>query len=124
MTTAYLRPCPGCSRHVRVSEGACPFCGTALDSSFRAAPVRVPPSSRLARATLFALGTGAAALPPLAALDCSSDGYAVLPPYGHSPLYDAGEEAQDSALDAGDSAAEDAGSPARDGGPDAGTDGS
>ena len=30
-----LVPCPGCARHVRASEPACPFCG---DSSPRSAP--------------------------------------------------------------------------------------
>lgn len=31
-----LVPCPGCSRHVRFAEAACPFCG---DASPRPAPV-------------------------------------------------------------------------------------
>lgn len=30
-----LVPCPGCARHVRLTEGACPFCG---DTSPRVAP--------------------------------------------------------------------------------------
>ena len=77
MTRAHLRPCPGCSRHVRVSEGACPFCAASLDASFRAAPAPVPPSRRLSRAALFAFGTGTLVLAPAAIVtvalgtDCS-----------------------------------------------------
>jgi hypothetical protein len=30
MTTTLI-PCPACSRHVRASDAACPFCAAALD---------------------------------------------------------------------------------------------
>jgi len=54
-----LRACPGCSRHVRVSEPACPFCCRKLDDAFRLAPSpRGPAVGRLSRAALFALGAG------------------------------------------------------------------
>src|ERR1700678_3847839 len=33
MSKVYLRPCPGCSQHIRMSERACPFCGVSLDAS-------------------------------------------------------------------------------------------
>jgi hypothetical protein len=57
--TAPLRACPGCSRHVRVSEPACPFCGGELDGAFRSTPSpRVPAVGRLSRAALFAVGAG------------------------------------------------------------------
>jgi hypothetical protein len=57
--TATLRACPACSRHVRVTEPACPFCGGELDAAFRsAASPRVPAVGRLSRAALFALGAG------------------------------------------------------------------
>jgi hypothetical protein len=54
-----LAACPGCARHVRVSEPACPFCRAELPSSFR--KVRAPPSpvKRLSRAALYALRMGA-----------------------------------------------------------------
>jgi hypothetical protein len=54
-----LRPCPGCSRHVRASEPACPFCGGDLGDAFRSVPgPRVPAVGRLSRAALFAIGAG------------------------------------------------------------------
>jgi hypothetical protein len=54
---APLRPCPGCSRHVRVSEPACPFCAGELDDAFRSIPsARALSVRRLSRAALFALG--------------------------------------------------------------------
>jgi hypothetical protein len=98
MTAAHLRPCPGCSRHVRVSEGACPFCGVLLEPAFHVAPAPVGPSKRLSRAALFAFGTGAAVLSPVVVVDCGTDGYALMPPYGHGPVFpdDGGEGAQDS----------------------------
>ena len=58
MARPHLRPCPGCSRHVRVSASACPFCNAALDASFRASPAPLPPSMRLSRAALVAFGSG------------------------------------------------------------------
>jgi hypothetical protein len=54
-----LVPCPGCARHVRLAEPACPFCG---DSSVRIAPVRKAPLGRSRAAILGAtLATTAAA---------------------------------------------------------------
>ncbi len=50
----HLAPCPGCARHVRVDERACPFCASQLDLSGVPAPRPVP--GRLSRAALFALG--------------------------------------------------------------------
>jgi hypothetical protein len=129
--TAHLRPCPGCSRHVRVSEGACPFCGVSLDPSFRATPAPVGPSRRLSRAALFAFGTGTLVLSPVAAIDCGNN-IAPQPLYGGAFLEDSGEVSQDSSfvladvqvgsVDAGDSSALDAGSPV-DASNDAETDG-
>jgi hypothetical protein len=51
-----LEPCPGCRRHVRVDEAACPFCGGAIAVS-GGAP-RTLGAGRLTRAAVFA---GAAA---------------------------------------------------------------
>ncbi len=64
MTSASLRPCPACARHVRVNEDACPFCGEGLARSFRAGPRPQPPAVRLTRAALFAFGTGTLTLSP------------------------------------------------------------
>jgi hypothetical protein len=49
-----LLPCPHCSRHHRVCEPVCPFCGGPLPAC-KAAP---PPQARgrMNRATLFAAG--------------------------------------------------------------------
>ena len=59
-----LIPCPGCNRHVRQHESACPFCSSAL-SLTNVAPPPVP-RTRLGRAATFAFGAtlvaGAAAL--------------------------------------------------------------
>src|SRR4051812_27908416 len=60
---SHLVPCPECSRHVRVSETTCPFCGRALDLS--ALPAPALPRTRLGRAATFAFGAsivGATAL--------------------------------------------------------------
>jgi len=38
-----LVPCGGCSRHVRVEEGPCPFCGAAVSLPARSKTVAVPP---------------------------------------------------------------------------------
>jgi hypothetical protein len=62
MTKPHLRACVSCARHVRVSEVACPFCGSALGESFRAAPAPQAPAGRLTRAALFALGSATLAL--------------------------------------------------------------
>ena len=95
MTKAHLRPCPRCSRHVRVSEEACPFCGNSLDASFRSAPAPVPPSRRLSRAALFAYGTGALVLAPTAFVMIACETMTAYE-YGTVPLFDSGEVEQDS----------------------------
>lgn len=51
---AHLVPCPGCQRHVRVSETACPFCEAVLDESVRNAAVGPLPTTRLSRGALHA----------------------------------------------------------------------
>jgi hypothetical protein len=58
MTRAHFRPCPQCSRHVRVTDAACPFCAVTFDAAFRSSPRPVPPSVRLSRAALAAFGSG------------------------------------------------------------------
>lgn len=53
-----LAPCPGCSRHVKVGDAACPFCGAA-------APITAPAPRAVAkgatRAAIAALAFAAAA---------------------------------------------------------------
>lgn len=63
-----LAVCPGCARHVRVTEVACPFCGLAFDAAFARTPSPRRPVGRLSRAALFAIGSAAA----VTAIDCSS----------------------------------------------------
>jgi hypothetical protein len=58
MTHASLIACPGCARHVRVGEAACPFCKTSLEEASRAFTARLPPAQRLSRAALYAFGVG------------------------------------------------------------------
>ena len=47
-----LAPCPGCSRHVRVADGQCPFCGAAFATALAPRPA-VAARTRLSRAALF-----------------------------------------------------------------------
>jgi hypothetical protein len=81
MSEAHLVMCPACSRHARVSEPTCPFCGAAFDEALRATPERLGPAMRLSRAALVAFGAGALAVPTVA---CSSSSPPVLiaPAYG------------------------------------------
>ena len=60
MSRAPLRPCPRCTRHVRVDETSCPFTGVRLEASLRLVEPLRPPGARLSRAAWFALGSGAA----------------------------------------------------------------
>jgi hypothetical protein len=72
-----LTPCPSCSRHVRVSDAACPFCGATVT----VAPPGPAPApglrGRLGRAALFAagatlMGLGACTDSKCAHLTCSA----------------------------------------------------
>lgn len=47
-------PCPVCKRHVKMSEGECPFCASALD--FAGVSPRELPRERMSRAASFAFG--------------------------------------------------------------------
>ena len=75
--TAPLRACPGCSRHVRVGEPVCPFCGGELGGAFRSAPSPRAPSGRLSRAALFAVGAAGFVA---GSVSCSSSSYGGPPP--------------------------------------------
>jgi hypothetical protein len=59
-----LVPCPHCSRHVRLTNGDCPFCASSLDVAAlerQHAPRRASIPAGLKRAAAFALGTTVAA---------------------------------------------------------------
>jgi hypothetical protein len=78
-----LIACASCARHVRVSDGRCPFCQAELP---KAAPVRGTPIGTFGRAALVIAGAAAGAAVPLAA-GCSSeppivvgDAYGLPPP--------------------------------------------
>lgn len=89
-----LVPCPGCARHVRASESACPFCAEAID----AAPERVlapAPNDRLfARAAITFAAAAATSLtacgkeptdkPPPVPTNTTDPGPA--PAYGPPPM--------------------------------------
>ena len=95
MAKADLCPCPGCARHVRVSETVCPFCQVRLSDGFGAQRAPRPPAIRLGRAALSALGAGSIVL----ASSCS--GSNVQPPYGGPPPVDARSDVSPS-VDAAD----------------------
>lgn len=71
-----LRPCPACTRHVRVSETACPFCGGTLPSEFGAAvSLRPPPPRGISRAARYAVSATSIAVAGIAGVPvagCSS----------------------------------------------------
>jgi hypothetical protein len=84
-----LRTCPHCSRHHRVCEPMCPFCGGALPACEAAS--ETTRRGRMSRAMLVAAG---AAL--LGGAQCDS----VMPPYGtppHVPTPDASTNPSDAA---------------------------
>jgi hypothetical protein len=66
---SHLVPCPECSRHVRVSETACPFCATPL--GLAGTPEPQLPKTRLGRAATFAFSATLASATALAA--CGTD---------------------------------------------------
>jgi hypothetical protein len=88
-----LRVCPHCSRHHRVCEPACPFCGGALLSC--KAESASKPRERMSRAMLVAAG---AAL--LGGAGCETS---VAPPYGIAP-HPLTPDASTDTADAGQSA--------------------
>jgi hypothetical protein len=100
MTRVALLPCPRCSRHVRTTESACPFCSLALPASLRPVALARPPRpQRRSRAALYAVGAGTLA----ANVACSNTIVPYgLPPFddgGHSSVQDAG--AKDATTDQG-----------------------
>jgi hypothetical protein len=76
-----LIPCPGCKRHVKEEETACPFCQAALAPKPCSGLCFGPPAVRLGRAALAAAG--------VALLGAACQTTTVLPPYGIPPHPDA-----------------------------------
>jgi len=64
-----LVPCPGCKRHVRTTEAACPFCSEALSSEALTRAVVPGATVRLTRAAAFVFGATLA----ITAVDCGGD---------------------------------------------------
>ena len=83
-----LVPCPSCTRHVRVSEQACPFCAASLPASFAATPAPRAVAVRLKRAALAALGAGT--LTAVGACEMSSSDYGAPP--SEYPATDSGAD--------------------------------
>lgn len=115
-----LLPCPSCSRHVRASERACPFCAAALDTAAASARLAPAPTSRLGRAATFAFGAAVATTLQVSGCaesetrmpDAGTIDGAIGPVYGGPPT-DAGADAgRDEDASAEVDAGEDAGGPA------------
>lgn len=71
-----LQTCPSCSRHIKVDEAACPFCGAPTPEGFASTARRpVPFSAPLSRAAILFLGAASA---------CGSSS----PKYGPAFVYD------------------------------------
>jgi len=82
-----LAACPACSRHVRVDEAACPFCGGALPSGFDVGLAPLP-LARMSRGALAAYAAAGASRIALASLGCG----------GLAQSVDAGIDERESAM--------------------------
>ena len=58
---ACLFPCPGCARHIRTDERACPFCGAATPEGFGACAKPALTGPVLSRAAVLFMGATAVA---------------------------------------------------------------
>jgi hypothetical protein len=76
-----LISCPECSRHIRTSESACPFCEADVASVISNAAARTMPAVGLSRAAMMAFAAAS-----LGAAGCSSSDNA--PSGGNQPLTD------------------------------------
>jgi hypothetical protein len=86
MTKARLLACPGCARHLRVTEVTCVFCGLVLAESFRNAVV-VPPPPRMSRSGLYAYRARAMAASTAALVTASCGGTGAGPSDAASDAY-------------------------------------
>ena len=101
--------CPGCARHVKSDESACPFCQQSLAPKACAGVCFGPPTTRFGRAALMVAGAA------LLGVGCSTAN--TTPAYGTIPFPDASRETQD-ATPGHDGGVHDT----ADGAPDAGSD--
>jgi len=99
--SARLLACPACSRHIRLTEERCPFCGAPCAASFASSPLPVPPPRGHTRAGLFRFGAlavagvgGSAALATM--VGCSN----TTVPYGVPPDCNVCDSGMDSKADA------------------------
>jgi hypothetical protein len=81
---AHLAPCPSCSRHVRVSDSACPFCSATLPADLAGQGASPLPSERLGRAALATFrstvsAVAASAVVGASALGCAADAESGVP---------------------------------------------
>src|SRR4051812_35493394 len=67
---ASLVACPDCGRHIRRSEGVCPFCSAQVASRISGIPERTMPTVRLSRAGLVAFAAAAS----VGAVGCEDNG--------------------------------------------------
>jgi hypothetical protein len=111
-----LVPCPSCSRHVRASETACPFCASEL--SLRVARAVPAAPRRLERLAVFTFAaavavTGCTVNPTEDTSEQESELGGIQPMYGQPPPPDVDLDAGPAPdIDAGeDSGDQDAGSP-------------
>jgi hypothetical protein len=95
MNKPRLLACPSCSRHVRMTEQACPFCASSLPETFAATPAPRAPTKRLNRGALYAFASTSITV----AAACSS---ASTPAYGGAFPDDAALDATDAADDQAD----------------------
>lgn len=81
---SHLRPCSGCSRHVRANVTVCPFCDAALVIE---EPRQVVANERLGRAARMALGSAAALAISVTACDSNKPpaNENIAMPYGAPP---------------------------------------
>jgi hypothetical protein len=83
----HLRACARCTRHIRITEATCVFCGAPVDDSRRSAPPIGNASTRLRRAaTVVAIGAAAGAGGTLEACFSNSGDGGGEPVMG-SPMY-------------------------------------
>ena len=100
MMNRALLPCRSCARHVRATDSACPFCGSAVPEQTRMVARPQAPRGNLSRAALFALGAAAAAAGTtgiagcsggvVSVQDASGDVVSTQDAYGGPPPHDVG----------------------------------
>ena len=83
--TDHLRSCVKCERHIRISEAACPFCGTAVAAERRTPPARGNPATRLRRAATLATMASVGVVGAVDLAACGSSSTAAVGPEDAAP---------------------------------------